>query len=104
MMTNPWAALDKATGEKHLYLNPNAFSAVSQTFNDYETSLQTLIDDALDDTTGYGSNELAGIVQTAFNGRGAALTKYLKEQLSQTKDLEKTAYDATNAFRNRENG
>jgi hypothetical protein len=97
-MTNPWDALDKATGDKNLYLNPQALPAVNKTFQDYESSLQTLIDDALDDTSGYGSNELAGIVQTAFNARGTALTNYLKEQLSQTQDLEKTARDATTAI------
>ncbi|WP_101949768.1 hypothetical protein [Mycobacterium sp. 3519A] len=97
-MTNPWGALDKATGEKQLYLDKNAFPAVKSTFEDYETSLQTLINDALDDTSGYGTNDLAVIVQKAFNSRGSALTAYLKEQLSQTQDLKKTAEDATNAI------
>jgi hypothetical protein len=97
-MTNPWGALDKATGEKNLYLDPQVIKAVNTSFNDYEKSLQTLLDDALDDTTGFGTNDLAVIVQKAFNARGTTLTSYLKEQLSQTKDFEKTARDAAHAM------
>jgi hypothetical protein len=97
-MTNPWSSLDAATGKKELYLNPKAMPAVGRAFADYEQKLQTLIDDALDNTTGFGTNNLAVIVQKAFNARGAALTSYLKEQLSQTHALEKTARDATTAI------
>src|SRR5690349_11558782 len=97
-MTNPWGALDKATGNKNLYLDHQVIPAIETAMNDYETSLQTLIDDALDDTTGFGNvNDLALIVQKAFNARGAELTTYLKEQLSQTQAFEKTARDAANA-------
>jgi hypothetical protein len=99
-MTSPWSSLDAATGDKKLYLEPDVASKVDKAFTPYETSLQTLINDALDETSGFGTdgNPLAKLVADAFNSRGAALTTYLKAQLSQTQDFVKTAQDAATAM------
>lgn len=99
-MTSPWSSLDAATGDKKLYLEPDLATKVDQAFTPYEASLQTLINDALDETTGFGStdNPLAKLMSDAFNARGAALTTYLKAQLSETRGLVKTARDAAAAF------
>src|SRR5262245_61838952 len=102
-MANPCSDLDAATGNKKLYLKSDAGQAVVQASQPYEASLQTLIDDALDDTTGYfgttgGKNTLAPILEKAFNARGKTLTDYLKEQLSQTQALVQTARDAVAAM------
>jgi hypothetical protein len=100
MMTSPWSSLDAATGDKKLYLEPDLATKVDKAFTRYEKSLQTLIDDALDETTGFGTtdNPLAKLMSDAFNSRGAALTTYLKAQLSETQGLVKTARDAATAF------
>ncbi|MCV7283249.1 hypothetical protein H7J88_26790 [Mycolicibacterium flavescens] len=98
-MTSPWGNLDDATQNDELYLEPDVISDLNKAFEPYRQSLQTLIDDALDDTAGYfGTNELAKILETAFNARGEMLTKYLTEQLSQSKDFVKTAQDAAAAM------
>ena len=99
-MTNPWNSLDAATGQKKLYLDPAAIPKINQAFTPYENSLQTLINDRVDNTKGYfgtASNPLALLLESAFNTRGAALTNYLKTQLSQTQDFVKTAQDAAAA-------
>jgi predicted ribosome quality control (RQC) complex YloA/Tae2 family protein len=99
---NPWGALDAATGQNQLYLDPGASQAVNNAFPPYESALQTLINNALDDTTGYfgtsEGNPLARILEEAFNQRGKALTDYLKEQLAQTEAFLKTARDAATAL------
>jgi hypothetical protein len=100
-MTSPWSALDSATGSKNLYLNPDVIPAVNNAFEPYGVSLQTLINDRLDDTTGYfgtASNPLAVQLEQAFNSRGTTLTNYLQQQLSQTQDFVKTAQDAATAL------
>nr|WP_090278871.1 hypothetical protein [Mycolicibacterium komanii]CRL74532.1 hypothetical protein CPGR_03708 [Mycolicibacterium komanii] len=94
-MTNPWGGLDAAAQDKELHLESDVTKDLQAAFEPYRQSLQTLIDDALDDTAGYfGTNDLAKILEGAFNARGEALTKYLTEQLSQSKDFVKTAQDA----------
>jgi hypothetical protein len=63
--------------------------------------LQTLINDRLDDTSGFfgtASNPLAVQLEQAFNSRGTTLTNYLQQQLSQTQDFVKTAQDAATAL------
>jgi hypothetical protein len=99
---NPWPALDVATGEKKLRLNPDLMPAINNAAGPYQQSLNTLVADALDDTTGYFGtperNDLARILQEAFNARGRMLTDYLKEQRSQTELFVKTAQDAARAF------
>jgi hypothetical protein len=104
---NPWGALDAATGEGKLLLDPAVRDQINTAFSPYQTSLQTLIGDALDDTTGYfgraDKNPLARLLQEAFNARGSALTTYLEEQLAQTQAFVKTAHDAAVAFQNAEN-
>lgn len=100
-MTNPWGGLDAATTNGELLLNPAVSQQVNQAFTPYETSLRTLVNDALDDTAGYfgtDSNPLATILEEAFNGRGKALTAYVQDQLSQARALVKTAQDAATAF------
>jgi len=104
-MTNPWNALDAATGEKKLFLDEDATNKVVKAFPPYRDSLQRLITDALDDTTGYfgtskgGKNPLAKLLEDAFNARGKMLTDYLKAQLSQAQDFVKTAQDAHAALK-----
>jgi hypothetical protein len=100
-MTSPWSSLDAATGAKKLYLDPAVIPEVNRAFTPYEASLQRLIDDELDETTGYfgtRENPLAALLEKAFNARGKVLTDYLKEQLSQTQDFVKTARDAAAAM------
>jgi hypothetical protein len=100
-MTSPWSGLDAATGQKKLYLDPAVIPEVNQAFTPYEASLQQLIDDELDETTGYfgtDENPLAKLLEKAFNARGQVLTDYLKEQLSQAQDFVKTARDAAAAM------
>lgn len=108
MTNNPWGALDAATTEGKLMLNPEVKTQIEGAFTPYEGALEALIDDALDDTTGYfgvaARNPLARHLQDAFNGRGTALTDYLEQQLSQTQDFVKTARDAATAFENHEDG
>jgi hypothetical protein len=105
MMTNPWSSLDAATGEKKLFLDERASSQVVAAFRPYQGSLQQLITDALDDTTGYfgtskgGKNPLAKLLEDAFNARGKMLTDYVKAQLSQAQDFVKTAQDAHAALK-----
>lgn len=104
-MTSPWSSLDAATGDKKLYLDPEVLPDVNRAFSPYEASLQRLIDDELDETTGYfgtRENPLAALLEKAFNARGKLLTDYLKEQLSQTQDFVKTARDAVEAMKNHE--
>ena len=97
-MTNPWNALDAATGAKKLYLDPTVISEVNRVYTPYEAALQDLMDDGLDDTAGYfGTNSLADVMGKAFNARGKMLTDYLKEQQSQASGFVKTARDAANA-------
>jgi hypothetical protein len=104
-MTNPWSSLDAATGDKKLFLDEHASSQVVNAFGPYRDSLQRLITDALDDTTGYfgtskgGKNPLAKLLEDAFNARGKMLTDYLKAQLSQSQDFVKTAQDAHAALK-----
>lgn len=104
---NPWGALDAAAGEGNLLLNPEVKGKIETAFTPYETSLETLINAALDDTTGYFGkaerNPLARHLQEAFNQRGTELTNYLEQQLSQTQDFVKTAHDAATAFEAAEN-
>jgi hypothetical protein len=104
---NPWGALDAAAGEGNLLLNPEVKRQIETAFTPYETSLETLINAALDDTTGYFGtperNNLARHLQEAFNQRGTELTNYLEQQLSQTQDFVKTAQDAATAFEAAEN-
>jgi hypothetical protein len=103
-MTSPWSALDGAThpqtGKPTLYLEPSVIPALNQASDSYCQSLQTLIDDRLDDTTGYfgtKANPLALLLEKAFNSRGTVATNYCQQQLSQTQDLVKTACDAAAA-------
>jgi len=104
-MTNPWSSLDAATGEKKLFLDEHATTQVVNSFGPYRDSLQRLITDALDDTTGYfgtskgDKNPLAKLLEDAFNARGKMLTEYLKAQLSQAQDFVKTAQDAHAALK-----
>lgn|SRR5690349_2046549 len=104
-MTNPWSSLDAATGQKKLFLDDAASSQVVTAFTPYQGILQQLINDALDDTTGYfgtsqgGKNPLAKLLEDAFNARGKMLTEYVKAQLSQAQDFVKTAQDANAAFK-----
>ncbi len=65
-MTNPWGGLDADTVNKKLYLDPTVISEVNRVFEPYEESLETLIGDSLDETTGYfgtPENPLAVLVQ-----------------------------------------
>jgi hypothetical protein len=99
-MTSPWGALDQATGSNKLYLDPAAIPEIEKTLDPYESSLQTMINDRLDDTKdffGTADNPLAMLLQNAFNARGTQLTQYLTTQLSQTQDFIKTARDAAAA-------
>lgn len=104
-MTNPWTSLDAATGEKKLFLTEDASTKVTSAFDPYQSILQQLINDALDDTTGYfgtskgGKNPLAKLLEDAFNARGKMLTDYVKAQLSQAQDFVKTAHDANAALK-----
>jgi hypothetical protein len=105
-MTNPWSNLEAATGSSNLYLNPDVIPAVNNAFEPYGQSLQTLINDRLDVTTGYfgtASNPLAVQLEQAFDSRGSNLTNYLQQQLSQTQDFVKTAQDAATALHNADN-
>ncbi|MCT7659701.1 hypothetical protein [Mycobacterium deserti] len=102
-MTNPWIGLDADTQKDKLYLERGVANEIKTTFEPYESSLETLIGDALDDTTGYfggasAKNTLAGVLENAFNGRGEMLTTYLKEQLAQARGFVKTADDAAAAL------
>ena len=100
-MTSPWGGLDAATTKGELLLNPAVSQQVNQAFTPYESALQTLVTDALDDTAGYfgtDSNPLATILEEAFNGRGKALTTYVQDQLTQARSLVQTAQDAATAF------
>jgi hypothetical protein len=102
-MTSPWSSLDAATSQKKLYLEPAVSREVETASTPYETSLQTLIDDALDDTKGYfggttPKNPLAPLLENAFNARGKVLTDYLNKQLSETQAFVKTAHDAAAAI------
>ncbi|MUL78872.1 hypothetical protein [Mycolicibacterium sp. CBMA 226] len=99
-MTNPFGPLDAATSENNLFLSPSAVTEITKTIDPYESALQTLINDRLDNTQGYfgtPQNPLALNLESAFNARGKALTTYLTAQLSAAKDLIKTAQDAANA-------
>lgn len=105
-MTSPWGGLDAATadGKLYLHLEPDAVTTLeTSAFKPYETKLQAIIDNALDDTTGYfganSKNDLAKAMETAFNAKGKALTDYVREQLAQTTDFVKTAKDAANALK-----
>jgi hypothetical protein len=97
-MTNPWSDLDAAVEAKNLFLDPTVLSALEQARTPYEASLQTLINDRLDAISGcFGTitaNPLARALEDAFNSRGTALTNYLIQQLSQTKDFIKTCHEA----------
>lgn len=98
---NPWAALDAATQDGNLYLEESAKNDVVSAFNTYNHSLQTLIDDALDDTAGYfgsAGNDLAALLEKAFNERGKTLTTYLKAQQTQATYFKQTAEDAAQAL------
>jgi hypothetical protein len=100
-MTSPWSNLEAATGSNNLYLNPDVVPAVNNAFTPYGQSLQTLINDRLDVTSGFfgtASNPLAVQLEQAFNSRGSTLTNYLQQQLSQTQDFVKTAQDAATAL------
>ncbi len=100
-MSSPWSSLDAATGSKNLYLNPSLIPAVSQAYEPYGQTLQTLMEDRLDYTTGYfgnsARNELAGLLEKAFASPGVALTDYLQKQRSTAQDFIKTAQDAAAA-------
>ncbi|OBB22456.1 hypothetical protein A5792_05140 [Mycolicibacterium peregrinum] len=105
-MTNPWGALDAATTKKELYLDPTVIPELNRVFEPYEESLENLIGDSLDETTGYfgtEKNPLAVLVQKVFDNRGKEVTDYLKEQLSQTQAFVKTARDAAEAMRTSQN-
>jgi hypothetical protein len=100
-MTNPWSSLDAATGQKKLYLEDSARNDLNTASGDYEKALNKLINDRVDDTTGYfgtDSNPLAKLLQDAFNARGTELVDYLNAQMSQTQDFVKTANDAATAL------
>ena len=109
-MTNnnsPWSALDAATAENKLFLEPDLSDAVDRAFDPYERILQTLITASLDETEGFfgtESNDLANILVNTFNERGRLLTDYVKEQLSQTQGFVQTANDAATAMQEQENG
>jgi hypothetical protein len=95
--TYSWNDLDGAVGAKTLFLCPSTIPALEQARVPYEASLQALINDRLDDTGacfGTLANPLARFLEDAFNARGTALTNYLIQQLSQTKDFIKTCHDA----------
>jgi hypothetical protein len=105
-MTNPWTALDAATADKKLYLDPTVSADVAKAFNGYQQTLNTLITDRVDNTSGYfgtDGNPLAKLLEKAFNARGTELVDYLNAQLSQAGDFVKTAKDAATAQANREN-
>jgi hypothetical protein len=106
-MTSPWSSLDAAAGKKELLLKPEVSAQVDSAFKPYHDSLQTLINDALDDTAGYfgksPKNTLAPLLETAFNARGKVLTDYLNKQLSETQAFAKTAQDAAAAMQTHEN-
>jgi hypothetical protein len=103
-MTNPWIALDAATRTKNLYLrHPSVITALNSAFESYQQSVQTIIKDRLDDTTGYfgtQANELAVCLEGAFNSRGATLTTYCEQQLSQASSCVETANSAATALTN----
>lgn len=100
---NPWAGLDADTANGKLYLDEGAISGVKTAWADYENCLEGLINDSLDETTGYfgtSDNPLATMLEKAFNARGKDLTDYLKEQLSQSQAFVETAQDAATALKN----
>jgi hypothetical protein len=100
-MTSPWSGLNAATGRKNLYLDSAVNPAFKKTFKRYTQSLQSLIDDRLNETTGYfgtANNPVAGVLENAFNSRGIALTNYSTQQLSQAQDFVQTALNAAAAF------
>lgn len=108
-MTSPWPGLDAATtdGKLYLHLEPGVVTELeTSAFDPYEAKLQAIIDNALDDTTGYfgknPNNDLAKAMETAFNAKGKALTDYVREQLAQTQDFIKTAHDAADALKKHE--
>jgi hypothetical protein len=100
-MTNPWNGLDADTQNDKLYLERGVANDIKTAFEPYEDSLNTLIGDALDDTTGYfgtEKNPLAVVLEKAFNGKGKVLTDYLEEQRAQARGFVKTAEDAASAL------
>jgi hypothetical protein len=107
-MTSPWSGLDADTANKRLYLDPGVIAEVERVYTPYDESLQALINDSLDETTGYfgtpdGKNPLAVLLQKLFDERGKLLTDYLKEQQTQAHDFVKTARDAAEAMRTAQN-
>jgi hypothetical protein len=103
-MTSPWSALDAdahpQTGQPTLFLDPSLSLKLNNAYTPYQQSLQTLIDDRLDNTSQYfgtPANPLASLLEQAFNSRGSTLTTYLTQQLSQADDFVKTAQDAAAA-------
>lgn len=102
-MTNPWNDLDAATGKKNLYLEPSVASTLNNAYTPYQASLQAIIDDRLDNTTGYfgtPANEIAVCLSGVFNSCGNTLTTYTKQQLSQANAFIQTANDAATALTN----
>jgi hypothetical protein len=103
---NPWSSLYAATADKDLLLEPDVKDAVNRAFDPYQSILQRLINDSLDETTGcFGTseNDLAVRLVKAFDKRGRELTDYVKEQLSQTQGFVKTANDAAAALQAKDN-
>jgi hypothetical protein len=105
MTGSPWTDLDTATGNKNLYLEPTVASTLTNLYSPYQASLQAIIDDRLDNTTGYfgtSANEIATCLSGAFNSCGTTLTTYTTQQLSQANAFIQTANDAATALTNRD--
>jgi hypothetical protein len=100
-MTNPWTGLDADTQKDKLYLERGVANEIKSVFAPYDSSLQAIIDDAMDDSSGYfgtPANPLAGVLEKAFNSRGEMLTEYVQEQQTQARAFVKTADDAASAL------
>ena len=107
-MTSPWSGLDADTTNDKLYLDPAVIPEIERVYTPYDESLQALINDSLDETTGFfgkdgGPNTLAPVLQKLFDQRGKQLTQHLQEQQTQAHDFVKTARDAAEAMRTHEN-
>ncbi|OHT81184.1 hypothetical protein [Mycobacteroides saopaulense] len=102
-MSNPWSSLDADTASKKLYLDPEVMPKINGAIDAYKGGLQSVINASVSDTTGFGNdNPFATALKKAFDTRGATLTNYVKQQLTNTEDFVQTANDAVTAFQNQD--